>query len=150
MRAVIQRVSKATVTIDDVEVSRISKGMLVLIAASRGDGKSEIQWMAEKICGLRIFADDQGKMNLSVSDIGGSILVVSQFTLYGDCRKGKRPSYTNSAPPDEAKETYREFLAEIGKKGVPVKAGVFGAMMEVELTNDGPVTLILDSPEKRE
>lgn len=148
MRAVLQRVSIAAVKIDGREVSRISKGILVLIAASRGDGNKDIQWMAEKICGLRIFADEHGKMNLSVADVGGSILVVSQFTLYGDCRKGKRPSYTNSAPPDEAKEIYREFLTEIRKKGVPVEEGVFGAMMEVELANDGPVTLILDSPEK--
>jgi D-aminoacyl-tRNA deacylase len=146
MRAVVQRVSRAKVSVDHQVVGEIGPGMLVLLAAGRGDGPDQIKWMAEKLTGLRIFADESGKMNLSLAQLGGSILVVSQFTLYGDCRKGKRPSYTGSAPPDEASALYASFVEILRGMGIPVQEGVFGAMMQVDLVNDGPVTLIVDSP----
>jgi D-aminoacyl-tRNA deacylase len=147
MRAIIQRVSRASVSIEEEVVGEIGHGLLVLIAAAKGDGRTQCAWMAEKLVGLRIFADTDGKMNLSVEQVAGEMLIVSQFTLYGDCRKGRRPSYAGAAPPEEAKETYDLFVEEVRKKGVPVRTGVFGAMMHVELINDGPVTLIVDSPE---
>ncbi len=146
MRAVVQRVSRASVSIDDRPVAEIGHGMLVLLAAARGDGPEQVRWMSEKLTGLRIFSDDAGKMNLSLEQVGGAMLVVSQFTLYGDCRKGKRPSYTDSAPPEEAVAVYRSFIDAVKKLKVPVQEGVFGAMMQVHLVNDGPVTLIVDSP----
>ncbi len=146
MRTVVQRVTRAKVSVDHQVVGEIGPGMLVLLAAGKGDRPDQIKWMAEKLVGLRIFSDDAGKMNLSLTQVGGSMLVVSQFTLYGDCRKGKRPSYTDSAPPDEASELYGRFLETVSKMGIEVQGGVFGAMMEVELVNDGPVTLIVDSP----
>lgn len=146
MRAVVQRVTRAKVSIDHQVVGEIGAGMLVLLAAGRGDGPEQIKWMAEKLTGLRIFSDESGKMNLSLTQVGGSMLVVSQFTLYGDCRKGKRPSYTDSAPPDEASGLYASFVETLRGMGIPVQEGVFGAMMEVDLVNDGPVTLIVDSP----
>ncbi len=146
MRAVVQRVTRAKVSVDRQVVGEIGPGMLVLLAAGRGDGPDQIKWMAEKLTGLRIFADESGKMNLSLTQVGGSMLVVSQFTLYGDCRKGKRPSYTDSAPPDEASWLYASFVETLRGIGIPVQEGVFGAMMEVALVNDGPVTLIVDSP----
>jgi D-aminoacyl-tRNA deacylase len=146
MRAVVQRVARAKVSIDHQVVGEIGSGMLVLLAAGRGDGPDQIKWMAEKLTGLRIFADESGKMNLSLTQVGGSVLVVSQFTLYGDCRKGKRPSYTGSAPPDEASALYASFVESLRGMGIPVQEGVFGAMMQVDLVNDGPVTLIVDSP----
>lgn len=146
MRAVVQRVSEASVSIEDKLVAEIGPGMLVLLAAAHGDGPEQVRWMAEKLIGLRIFSDDAGKMNLSLEQVGGEMLVVSQFTLYGDCRKGKRPSYTASAPPDEAVNVYRSFIDAVTRLNVPVREGVFGAMMQVHLVNDGPVTLIVDSP----
>jgi D-tyrosyl-tRNA(Tyr) deacylase len=146
MRAVVQRVLAASVSIDGRVVAEIGPGMLVLFAAARGDGPEQIRWTAEKLAGLRIFSDDAGKMNLSLEQVGGEMLVVSQFTLYGDCRKGKRPSYTDSAPPDEAVNIYRSFIDAVARLKIPVKEGVFGAMMQVQLVNDGPVTLIVDSP----
>jgi D-aminoacyl-tRNA deacylase len=146
VRAVVQRVSRAAVSVDGTCVGSIGTGMLVLLNAGVGDGPEQVRWMAAKLPGLRIFPDDAGKMNLSLIDAGGEMLVVSQFTLYGDCRKGKRPSYTGSAPPDEANRLYRSFIEEVQRLGVPVQEGVFGAMMDVELVNDGPVTLILDTP----
>lgn len=146
MRAVIQRVSRARVSVDGDLKGEIGPGLLVLLAAAHGDGAGQVQWMAEKITGLRIFADDQGKMNLSLKQVEGQMLIVSQFTLYGDCRKGKRPSFTGSARPDEAERLYESFVEAVRKHGVPVQTGVFGAMMDVELINDGPVTLIVDSP----
>lgn len=146
MRAVVQRVTRAKVSVDDHAVGEIGPGMLVLLAAGRGDGPDQIKWMAEKLAGLRIFSDESGKMNLSLIQVGGSMLVVSQFTLYGDCRKGKRPSYTGSAPPDEASTLYARFVETVRGMGIPVQEGVFGAMMQVDLVNDGPVTLIVDSP----
>ncbi len=146
MRAVVQRVSGASVSIDRQTVAEIGPGMLVLLAAAHGDGPEQIRWMSEKLVGLRIFADDAGKMNLSLEQVRGEMLVVSQFTLYGDCRKGKRPSYTGSAPPDEAVTIYRGFIETVAKLNISVREGVFGAMMQVNLVNDGPVTLIVDSP----
>lgn len=145
MRAVIQRVRSARVTVDGNEVGRIGAGMLVLLAAAADDGPKQVDWMAEKLSGLRIFADDAGKMNLSITQIGGAMLIVSQFTLYGDCRKGKRPSYTGAGPPEIAEPLYKSFIEAVRSRGIPVQEGVFGAMMDVELVNDGPVTLIIDS-----
>jgi D-tyrosyl-tRNA(Tyr) deacylase len=146
MRAVCQRVSRASVAVDGKIVGSIGPGLLVLVAAARDDGPGQAIWMADKIAGLRIFSDMQGKMNLSLTDVRGEILVVSQFTLYGDCRKGKRPSYSEAAPPAEAEALYRSFIEALRAKGIPVQEGIFGAMMQVELVNDGPVTLIVDSP----
>ncbi len=146
MRAVIQRVRRAAVSVDGQTVGRIGHGLLVLLAASRGDGPEQVRWMAEKLPSLRVFSDQDGKMNLSLMQVGGEMLVVSQFTLYGDCRKGKRPSYAHAAPPQEAETLYKGFIEAVRNQGVPVQEGVFGAMMEVELVNDGPVTLILDAP----
>jgi D-aminoacyl-tRNA deacylase len=146
MRAVVQRVRRAAVSVDGQTVGRIDRGLLVLLAASHGDGPEQAVWMAEKLSGLRVFADKDGKMNLSLTQVAGEMLIVSQFTLYGDCRKGKRPSYANAAPPQDAKIVYKAFIDAVRNQGVPVQEGVFGAMMDVELVNDGPVTLILDSP----
>ncbi len=146
MRAVVQRVRSACVSVDGTEVSSIGAGMLVLLAAGVGDGPDQVKWMAEKLCGLRIFSDEAGKMNLSLTQVRGEMLVVSQFTLYGNCRKGKRPSYTGAAPPEHAEPVYDDFIETVRDKGVTVQGGVFGAMMMVELVNDGPVTLIVDAP----
>jgi D-tyrosyl-tRNA(Tyr) deacylase len=134
------------VSVDGNKVGSIGAGMLVLLAAAADDGPDQVKWMAEKLCGLRIYSDEAGKMNLSIDQVGGEMLVVSQFTLYGDCRKGKRPSYTGAAPPDHAKPLYHDFIETARNKGITVQEGVFGAMMLVELENDGPVTLIVDSP----
>ncbi len=146
MRAVCQRVSRASVAVDGKVVGSIRAGLLVLLAAGKEDGPEQVRWMAEKIPGLRIFPDTQARMNLSLTDVGGEILVVSQFTLYGDCRKGKRPSYSEAAPPAEAEALYRNFIEALKAQGIWVQQGVFGAMMQVELVNDGPATLIVDSP----
>lgn len=146
MRAVVQRVLRATVSVDGLQVSAIGQGLLVLLAAGHGDGPDQVRWMADKITGLRIFSDSRGKMNLSLRDVGGEILVVSQFTLYGDCRKGKRPSYSAAAAPETADTLYRSFIKAVRESGLPTREGVFGAMMQVDLINDGPVTLIVDSP----
>jgi D-aminoacyl-tRNA deacylase len=146
MRVVVQRVSSACVSIDGKLISQIGPGMLLLVAAGKGDVSEQVRWMADKISGLRIFPDENDKMNLGIDRTRGEILVVSQFTLYGDCRKGKRPSYADSAPPDEAEKIYDEFVAALKAKGLSVKEGVFGAMMMVNLINDGPVTLIIDAP----
>lgn len=146
MRAVIQRVRSASVCVDGDEVGRIGVGMLVLLAAAKDDGPDQVKWMAEKLSGLRIFADEAGKMNLSLTQVRGEMLIVSQFTLYGDCRKGRRPSYAHAAAPELAEPLYKDFIEAVRGKGIPVQEGVFGAMMDVELVNDGPVTLIIDSP----
>lgn len=146
MRSVVQRVLSASVTVDGREVGRIGPGMLVLLAAAPNDGRDQVNWMAEKLTGLRIFPDETGKMNLSLTQVQGDMLIVSQFTLYGDCRKGKRPSYTAAAPPDDAQRIYRDFIEAVRTKGIQAQEGIFGAMMEVELVNDGPVTLIVDTP----
>lgn len=146
LRAVAQRVLRASVSVDGREVARIGQGLLVLLAAGHGDGPDQVRWMADKITGLRIFSDTQGKMNLDVKEVEGAILVVSQFTLYGDCRKGKRPSYSAAAGPEQAEVLYEDFIKAVRSSGIPTQQGVFGAMMQVELVNDGPVTLIVDSP----
>jgi D-tyrosyl-tRNA(Tyr) deacylase len=146
MRAVVQRVLRASVSVDGSVVGAIGPGMLVLLAAAHGDGTEQVRWMTEKLVGLRIFSDEVGKMNLSLKQVGGSMLIVSQFTLYGDCRKGKRPSYTGSAAPEEAQAVYASFVNAVREQDIPVQEGIFGAMMHVELVNDGPVTLIVDSP----
>jgi len=145
MRAVVQRVSRAAVKVGGTQIAEIGKGLLALVGISRQDSRPDLEWMARKIIELRIFDDNEGKLNLSLKDVGGRLLVVSQFTLHGDCRKGRRPSYTEAAPPDQAEKLYREFV-EIVRQNVPdVQCGQFQAEMEVSLTNDGPVTLILDS-----
>ncbi len=144
MRAVIQRVSEAGVDIGGERVSSIGPGLLVLAAFKNGDGEAELDWMARKCIELRVFEDDCGKMNLSVQDIGGELLVVSQFTLYGNCRKGRRPAYTESAPAEEAGRLYRRFLEMLHERYDRVTEGVFGAMMKVHIVNSGPVTLIVD------
>jgi D-aminoacyl-tRNA deacylase len=147
MRSVIQRVSQAGVQVAGIEVARIKEGILALVAISHQDTEKDLQWMAKKIIELRIFDDAQGKLNLSLQDVGGKLLIVSQFTLYGDCRKGRRPSYSQAAPPSEAQRLYRQFI-EIVRQRIPdVQTGQFQAMMEVALTNSGPVTLVLDSSE---
>jgi D-tyrosyl-tRNA(Tyr) deacylase len=146
MRAVLQRVRSARVLIGDEVAGAIDRGLVVLLAVAPTDGSEQVRWMADKIVGLRIFADDEGKMNRAVQDVGGAILVVSQFTLYGDCRKGRRPSFIGAAGPDLAIPLYEAFLDAIRALGVPVASGRFAADMQVELTNDGPVTLILDTP----
>ncbi len=146
MRAVIQRVSQAEVMVDGVSIARIGQGILALIAFSRQDDEAELLWMAKKIVELRIFDDSQGKLNLSLRDVGGQLLLVSQFTLYGDCRKGRRPSYTESAPPAEAEKLYHRFVSAVRELVPDVQTGQFQAMMQVSLINSGPVTLIVDSP----
>jgi D-tyrosyl-tRNA(Tyr) deacylase len=146
MRAVIQRVRRASVTIDGEVFGRIDRGLLILLGITHKDTSAEARWLAEKIVGLRIFNDAEGKMNLGLTDVGGSTLVVSQFTLYGDAQKGRRPSFIAAARPEEAVPLYEAFINGIKAIGVPVQTGRFGAMMDVELVNEGPVTLILDTP----
>ena len=145
MRVVVQRVHRASVTIGDEVVGEIGQGLLVLLGVTHDDTIDDARWLAEKSIGLRIFADDEGKMNRGVADIGGGVLVVSQFTLYGDCSKGKRPSFITAAPPEIAIPLYEAFVEAVRALGVPVATGRFGAMMDVELVNDGPVTLIVES-----
>ncbi len=145
MRAVVQRVSKGSVTVEGRETGSIEKGFVVLIGISGDDGREDVEYLADKIVNLRVFEDSDGKMNLSLKDVGGNLLVISQFTLYGDCRKGRRPSFTGAAPPDMAEELYNEFVNSCRQKDVRVETGQFQAHMEVELINDGPVTLIIES-----
>lgn len=146
MRAVIQRVKRAAVVIDGSPVSEISKGLLILVAVGSNDTQSDADYLAEKTAELRIFEDADGKMNLSVKDVKGELLAVSQFTLYGDCRRGRRPSFTDSARPETARPLYEYFVEKLKQlAGADVKTGVFAAHMEVELVNDGPVTILLDS-----
>jgi len=147
MRAVVQRVSRACVVIDGETVGAIERGLLILLGVTHSDTDETAAWLADKIIGLRIFNDADGKMNRSVTDVGGGVLVVSQFTLYGDCRKGRRPSFIDAAPPEIAIALYEGFVNAIKAQGVPAATGRFGAMMQVELVNDGPVTLIVDSKE---
>jgi D-aminoacyl-tRNA deacylase len=146
MRVVAQRVSRASVRVDGTVVGEIGTGLMLLVGFTHDDTSREIEWMTGKLLGLRIFGDDDGKMNRSVADVGGSILVVSQFTLYGDARKGRRPSFVDAAPPEVAIPLYQQFLLALADGGVPVAAGEFGADMKVELVNDGPVTLLLERP----
>jgi D-tyrosyl-tRNA(Tyr) deacylase len=144
MRAVVQRVHRARVTIGGEVAGEIGAGLLVLLGMTHTDTEAEAHWLAEKIVGLRIFADNDGKMNRDVTEAGGAVLVVSQFTLYGDCRKGRRPSFIDAAPPPIAIPLYEAFINGIKALGVPAATGRFGADMQIELVNDGPVTLILD------
>ncbi|PTX58255.1 D-tyrosyl-tRNA(Tyr) deacylase [Melghirimyces profundicolus] len=145
MRVVIQRAKAARVTVEGETTGAIDHGLVCLVGFTEGDGPEEIRYIADKLVHLRIFEDENGKMNRSLLDVGGAILSVSQFTLYGDCRKGRRPNFMAAAPPEVAEELYHRFNQQLLSHGVPVETGVFGAMMQVELTNDGPVTLILES-----
>jgi len=148
LRIVLQRVSRARVRVDGTTVGRIEHGLLLLAAFAAGDTQEDLDWMARKCVELRVFRDHRGKMNRSLKEVEGSVLVVSQFTLYGDCRKGRRPSFVDSAPPEVARRLYEDFIAALRAQGIEVATGRFGAMMEVELVNDGPVTLILERGEK--
>ena len=145
MRAVMQRVSRASVSVDGVVIGEIERGWLALVGVHHSDTLREAGWLAEKIAGLRAFPDDQGKMNRSVQDIQGGILVVSNFTLYGDCQKGRRPSFTSAARPELAEPLIQRFIEELRARGLPVATGRFGADMQVSLINDGPVTLMIES-----
>ncbi len=145
MRAVIQRVSRAQVRVAGQIIGDIAKGLLVLLGVGKGDTKTEADSLLDKILNLRIFEDDQGKMNLSLLDVAGELLVISQFTLYADCRKGRRPSFTDAGSPEEAKALYQYFVARAKDRGLKVASGIFQARMEVELINFGPVTILLDS-----
>lgn len=145
MRAVVQRVSRAQVTVADELTGAVNKGLLVLVGVTEGDTEKDAQYLADKVTGLRIFEDENGKMNLSVKDVGGEILSVSQFTLYGDCRKGKRPSFDKAARPEAANMLYEKFNELCRQQSVQVETGVFRSHMQVELVNDGPVTILLDS-----
>jgi len=145
MKAVLQRVSSASVTVEENVVGQIGAGLLVLLGVEQGDTQQDLTYLADKTAHLRIFEDDAGKMNLSVQDIGGDVLVVSQFTLLGDCRKGRRPGFTRAAPPDQADRDYLKFVEELRRFGLNVATGTFQAHMQVALVNDGPVTLLLDS-----
>ena len=145
MRAVIQRVKESKVVVDGKTTGEIGEGIMVLLGVEQDDTEKDVKYMSEKIAGLRIFQDENEKMNLSVLDIGGSALIISQFTLMGDCRKGKRPSYSTAARPEKAIPLYEMFIKEMQKKGVPTQEGVFQAMMDVHLVNAGPVTVLLDS-----
>ncbi|MEM7394162.1 MAG: D-aminoacyl-tRNA deacylase [Verrucomicrobiota bacterium] len=145
MRLVIQRVSRAGLSVGGEVVSEIGPGMVVLVGVGHGDTPGDIEFLSRKVAQLRIFNDEEGKMNASIESVNGSFLVVSQFTLYGDCRKGNRPGYSDAARPEEAVEKYEAFATSLREKGFTVKTGVFQAEMKVELVNDGPVTLILES-----
>ena len=146
MRAVLQRVGSARVLVGDDEVGAIDAGLLVLLGVAPADTAGQARWMADKVVGLRVFADGDGKMNRDVQEAGGGVLVVSQFTLFADCKKGRRPSFTGAATPEVAAPLYEAFVAAVRAHGARVETGRFGADMRVELVNDGPVTLILDSP----
>jgi|SRR5579863_9891347 len=145
MRAVVQRVSRASVSVEGKIVGQISRGLLVLLAVGKNDDEAAADYLAEKIAGLRIFDDADGKMNLSVADVHREILAISQFTLYGDVRRGKRPSFDAAAQPARARELYEYFVGRLRGRGMCCETGIFQAMMQVELTNDGPVTILLDS-----
>ena len=145
MRAVIQRVSQASVVVDKETVGAINQGLMVLLGVAQGDTSKDTAYLTEKTAGLRIFEDENGKMNLSVEDIDGGILVVSQFTLLGDCRKGRRPGFTEAAPPELADTLYEEYVEALRSRGINVATGVFRADMQVALVNNGPVTIMLDS-----
>jgi D-tyrosyl-tRNA(Tyr) deacylase len=145
MRAIVQRVSRASVTVNGEVVGKIDNGLCVLLGVGQQDKEADADYLAEKISGLRIFEDGNRKMNLSVQDVGGTVLAVSQFTLYGDVRKGKRPSFDAAARPERAKELYEYFVAQLRSRGLRCETGIFQAMMQVELVNDGPVTIMLDS-----
>jgi D-aminoacyl-tRNA deacylase len=145
MRMVIQRVKSARVTVDGTVTGRIGVGLVVFLGIAHSDSTNDADYLLDKVLGLRIFPDENGKMNRSVSDAGGGLLLVSQFTLYADCRRGRRPSFDLAAPPEQAKALYSYFVEAAGRTSVPVQTGVFQASMQVELVNDGPVTIIMDS-----
>lgn len=145
MRAVVQRVSSSKVTVDDQTIGQVGHGLLVLLGVTHDDTSKDVDYMVDKITNLRIFEDENDKMNLSLKDTGGEILAVSQFTLYGDCRRGRRPSFTDAARPEIANPLYEEFVQKIRDLGINVGTGKFGAHMIVDLTNDGPVTILLES-----
>lgn len=145
MRAAVQRVSRAKVTVEGKTVGKIGRGLLVLLGVTHADTEADANYLADKIVGLRIFEDSNGKMNLDTASVGGGILVVSQFTLYGDVRRGKRPSFDAAAPPERARQLYEYFVERIRAAGLPCETGRFQEMMQVELVNDGPVTILLDS-----
>jgi D-tyrosyl-tRNA(Tyr) deacylase len=145
MRVVVQRSKTASVTVDGKITGRISSGLVLLVGVTHDDTDEEAAYLADKIVNLRIFEDEAGKMNLSLKDVGGQILSISQFTLYGDCRKGRRPNFMGAAKPGQAAEIYETFNKLVREKGIVVETGIFGAMMDVALVNDGPVTLIIDS-----
>lgn len=145
MKVVVQRSKAASVTVDGEVIGRIEQGLVLLVGVTHEDTERDARWMADKIAGLRIFEDHEGKMNLSVADTGGQILSVSQFTLYGDCRKGRRPSFMDAARPEQAEPLYEQFNSMLRESGLTVATGRFGAMMDVSLVNWGPVTLIIDS-----
>lgn len=145
MRAVVQRADRGSVTVEGRVVGEIGRGLVVLLGVGRGDTKNDAEYLAGKIANLRIFEDEQGKMNLSILDTGGEVLAVSQFTLYGDCRKGRRPGFSEASPPEEARSLYEIFVKELKKIGVGVATGCFREHMKLEIINDGPVTLLLDS-----
>ena len=145
MRVCIQRVSRGVVRVDNKIFGQIAGGMVILLGVATEDTAADIQWMTQKILNLRFFSDEAGQMNRSIMDIGGEILIVSQFTLFGDCRKGRRPSFVQAAPPEKADEIYQTFIRRIQAAGVTIATGKFGADMQLELVNDGPVTLWIDS-----
>ena len=145
MRAVVQRVSSASVTVAGEVTGQIGRGFLVLLGIATDDGQDDLIYLAQKVVGLRVFEDAEGKMNLSIGEVGGSMLVVSQFTLYGDCRKGRRPGFVDAARPEVAEPLYRAFVAEVRGQGISVETGRFQTEMQVSLVNDGPVTLLIDS-----
>jgi D-aminoacyl-tRNA deacylase len=146
MRALVQRVSQASVSVDAARVAEIGKGMLILLGVGHEDGPEDLRFVSEKCANLRIFEDDDGKMNRSLLDVGGQALVVSQFTLYGDTRKGRRPGFTRAAPPEIAEPAYERFAQSLRDLGIQVATGMFGTHMSVEIHNDGPVTLLVESP----
>ena len=148
MRAVVQRVLSSSVSVDGQIVGQIGQGFNILLGVGQGDGQKQVEWLAEKIAHLRIFEDENAKMNLSLKDINGSALVISQFTLYGNCEKGRRPSFTDAAHPTTAKKLYEDFVEELKKYAIPVETGIFQADMKVEITNDGPVTMIIETPQR--
>jgi len=149
LRAIVQRVSEASVSVKEneslKEINKIRKGLVVLLGVGKEDGENDAEYLAEKISNLRIFPDENDRMNLSILDVGGEILVISQFTLYGDCRKGRRPDFTSAAPPEIVESLYEKFMEKVKAKGVKIKSGEFQARMLVDIRNDGPVTILLES-----
>ena len=144
MRVVLQRVARAEVRVGGEAVGSVGRGYLLLVGFTQGDGEAQLRWMVDKVRGLRLFPDSEGKMNLPIDEVGGEILVVSQFTLYGDVRKGRRPSFVDAAEPAQAERLYDDFVDRLRQGAIPVASGSFGALMEVDLVNDGPVTLIIE------
>jgi len=147
VRVVVQRSKAASVSVEGKQVGCIPYGLVLLVGITHEDNDKDVQWMADKLAGLRIFEDEEGKMNYDITQKGGAILSISQFTLYGDCRKGRRPNFMQAARPEQAEKLYEQFNTMLRAKGLTVETGQFGAMMDVQLTNDGPVTLVIDSAE---